>query len=264
MLYLPTLAGAAAYVPRGKEPTWTPADFASVTLVGYYDAEDNSKLTDVAGKCSAWVDSANALNILLQAVGASQPAIVASHALTGRQVLQFDGTDDQMTLAPCPYATMGNLSILVVGVQDALPADTTTRYLVSTGQSVTNGLMCQRVVGSSQNRARTATGNGAGGTNNGNSVTPTVLMDNRFIFVGTWASTTQVCMLNGAGPSASNAATMFGDTTRFRLGASAAGTPAGFLSGAISAVIYVTGVISAQDLNNFHIWAARRLGGPPI
>ncbi len=259
----PLLRAAASFRQKAVAPTWTPADFASVTLVGYYDAEDNSKLTNVADKCSAWVDSANALNILLQAVGASQPAIV-THALTGRQVLQFDGTDDQMTLAPCPYATTGNLSILVVGVQDALPADTTTRHSVSTGSNgSTNGLMCQRVVSGGTNRARTSTGNGTG-LNNGNSVSPVVLMDNRFIFVGTWASTTQVCMLNGAGPSASNTATMTGDVTRFRIGANPTATAGGFWSGAISAVLYVTGVISAQDLNQFHIWAARRLGGPPI
>lgn len=243
------------------EPSWTPANFASVTLVGYYDAEDNTKITNVAGKCSAWVDSANAVNSVTQATGASQPSIVATHALTGRQVLQFDGTDDQMTSpGVCPYAVTGELSIFVVGVQDALVADTTTRYMVATGVSTTNGLMLKRVVASSTNRFQTTTGNGAGGSNNSGALT--TAMNNRFFSVGVWATTTQTARLNGIAGLAGTAA-MFGDTTRFRIGASAAATPAGFWHGAISAVLYVTGTIGAQDLNNFAIWSARRLGGSP-
>lgn len=257
MLPVPTWLGAAAYVPRGKAPTWTPADFQSVTLAGYYDAEDNTKLTNVGGACSAWVDSANGANSVTQGTSASRPTIVATHALTGRQVLQFDGSDDNLGLAPCPHAVTGNMSMLVVGVQDALPADTTARYAVAEGLSTNNGQLIQRVVGGGVNRFGTRTGNGAGGSNQSNTIA--VALDGRFVGVGRWDSTTTFAVLNGV-PGAANAVTMFGDTTRFRIGASNGSAPGGFWNGAVSAVLIVTGAMSAQDESNFTIWAAGRLG----
>lgn len=257
MLISPVWLGAAGFLPPAKAPTWTPADFASVTLVGFYDAEDNSKLTNVSGAASAWVDSANGSNTVAQGTSSSRPQIVATHAQTGRQVLQFDGTDDNLALAPGPYTTSGNLSILCVGVQDALPADTTARYCVAAGSSTNTGLMLQRTVGSNINRFGTRTGNGAGGSNQAPNTN--AVMDGRFIGIGRWDASVQLAILNGIA-GAQNAATMTGDTTRFRIGASPATAPGGFWSGAISAVLIVSGAMSVLDESNFTIWAAGRLG----
>jgi hypothetical protein len=257
MLVTPAWLGAAGFLPPAKAPTWTPADFASVTLVGFYDAEDNSKLTNVSGAASAWVDSANGSNSVTQGTSSSRPQIVASHTLTGRQVLQFDGSDDNLALAPCPYAVTGNLAMLVVGVQDALPADTGNRYAFSAGASTNTGQMLARAVSSGVNRFQTRTGNGAGGSNIG--PTAAYPLDGRFIGIGHWASTTQQAVVNGAAGS-QNVATMFGDTTRIRIGAGPGAAPSGFWNGAISAVLYTTGTMSAQDESNFTVWAAGRLG----
>lgn len=256
-MLMPFLSGNPGLYGGGAF-TWTPADFSSVTLVGYYDAEDNTKITDVGGACSAWVDSANGANIVAQGTAASRPTIV-TNATTERQVLQFDGTDDSLVLAPCPYTTAaGNLSIMVVGIQDALPANTTTRYSVTTGASTTNGLMLPRTVVSGNNRFSTITGNGAGGSNASGSAPG--FMDGRFIGIGSWATTLQSAQLNGATAASANNAVMTGDTTRFRIGASAAVSPSGFWNGAISAILYVTGTLSATDNSNFTRWAAIRLG----
>lgn len=252
------MRNAVRHALMGARPPflWTPADFKSVTLVGFYDAENNAKITNAGGFASDWVDSANAANVVTQATGAARPLIVPVHALTGRQVLQFDGTDDTLRKTTCPYPTTGNLSILFVGTQDALAADTTTRHAVATGLSTTSGLMLRRAVTAGVNRFQTSTGNGAGGSNTGVSVGDA---SGRIYGFGRWASTTQFASLNGVN-GVSNTAVMTGAVDRFAIGASAGATAAGFWQGAISAVLYVTGAMSVEDESNFNRWAAGRLG----
>jgi len=230
---------------------------ASVRTVGFYDAEASVSITDASGFCSSWADLKNPANAVTQGTSAARPQIVAAHALTGRPVLQFDGTDDYLRLTGVPYPTSGNLSILVVGVQDALPADTTARYIATTGQSTSNGLMLRRAVSGGVNRFQTTTGNGAGGSNNSSLVA--VDFSNRFYAIGRWNSTTQTGKLNGVS-SVPNTATMTGDTTRWSIGCTAASTPAGFWKGALSALIYVVGQMSTEDETNFATWATMRLG----
>jgi hypothetical protein len=235
---------------------WSPANMASVRTVAFYDAEASISLTDASGFASAWADRINPAYVASQATSASRPAIVAAHALTGRPVLQFDGVDDNLRLTPVPYPVTGNFSILIVGVQDALPADTATRFVVTTGVSQNNGLSTHRLVSNGVNRFRVTTGVGAGFSS---AVNNSADMSNRFYAIARWDTTLALATLNGVDGTQAAAGPIV-QTTRMTIGASSNTTPVSFWKGAISAVIWVSGQMSEQDEANFNAWAAVRLG----
>jgi hypothetical protein len=241
---------------RSGSAPWTPANMASVRTVAFYDAEASVSITDVGGFASEWYNRIDPAHIALQATSASRPEIVAAHALTGRPVLQFDGVDDNLRLTPVPYPVTGDFSILIVGVQDALPADTTTRFVVTTGVSQNNGLSTHRVVSSGVNRFRITTGVGAGFSS---AVNNNADMSDRFYAIARWDTTLALATLNGVDGTQAVAGPIV-QTTRMTIGAASNTTPVNFWKGAISAVIWVSGPMSEQDEANFNAWAAVRLG----
>lgn len=75
---------------------WTPLNMDAVPQI-YLDAED-SAVTDVAGTCSliSNLGSLGSAGDFVQNTSGKRPLIVAA-GMNGKRILQFDGSDDQMT-----------------------------------------------------------------------------------------------------------------------------------------------------------------------
>lgn len=96
--------GSSFFVPAGAQdfwvPTWaprgriTPRSFAN--LENWWDADDASTITIATG-VSAWTDKAGGLDWSQSTAGLQPVRATGVAALNNRAVIQFDGTDDQLT-----------------------------------------------------------------------------------------------------------------------------------------------------------------------
>ena len=87
----------------------------------WLDASDTSTITESSGSVSQWNDKSGYGNNATEGVGARQPT-TGTRTLGGRNILDFDGTDDSLIVAPSDsinnlFATGGTM--LFVGVPDS-------------------------------------------------------------------------------------------------------------------------------------------------
>lgn len=75
----------------GGPQLWTPSE---ITLQAWFDAYDESTITESSGSVSQWDNKAGGLD-LAQAAGASQPT-TGVEKINGLNALNFDGVDDFM------------------------------------------------------------------------------------------------------------------------------------------------------------------------
>lgn len=77
-------------------PAFTPATIANLAL--WFDAADTATITHVAGAVSQWNDKSGNARHATQATGANQPT-TGTRTVNGRNVLDFDGTNDYLVTA---------------------------------------------------------------------------------------------------------------------------------------------------------------------
>lgn len=125
-------AGTWALTPNSDYETLvtaTPQDILGAKLVAYVDAENNTQITQAGGFASAYADIINAASYA-QATGASQPA-VTTNAVTGRQVLRFDGTDDYLAIESIPTGVPTGANpceMIAIVAQNGSAASTVAAY----------------------------------------------------------------------------------------------------------------------------------------
>lgn len=83
----------------GGAAAWTPASLPS--LVAWYDASDTATITESGGSVSQWNDKSGNANHLVQGTGSAQPT-TGTRTMNSRNVLDFDGTSDFMTVTITP------------------------------------------------------------------------------------------------------------------------------------------------------------------
>ena len=79
----------------GAAAVFTPASISGLAL--WLDASDATTITHVGGSASQWRDKSGLANHASQATGTKQP-ITGTRTLNGLNVVDFDGSDDFMTL----------------------------------------------------------------------------------------------------------------------------------------------------------------------
>lgn len=239
-------------------PTLTPQDILGSKLVGFVDAENNSKITAASGACSAYADIISASSFA-QGTAAARPAIT-TNALTGRQVLRFDGTDDflDFTGIPTGWPTGANAGeIIAIVTQSALPADTSSRVIVQWGGTTSaTSRSLRRGVSGGMNCVQSVVGTGAGSPVFNH--TPDFSGNHlaRLIVDGTSTYVDQ----DGA-VSAATACVPGTGTTRVRIGGTTAGTPIGFLQGDLSALLITNALLTTAEFNALAVWAGPRVWG---
>jgi hypothetical protein len=106
-----------AYTPLSWSPT-----FLNATL--WLDASDSSTLSDTGGLVDTWRDkSGSGYN---HTGSAGQRPVTGTRTLNGHNVVDFDGTDDTMSIAVGPQPGGNNQMIGIVGLLDV---DTDGRFL---------------------------------------------------------------------------------------------------------------------------------------
>lgn len=105
-------------------------------LIGWWDADDLSTITQAGGVTSQWNDKSGQGNHLIQGTGAAQPAVISS-GRNGRAVLRFDGSNDLMTTS----GAIGGSGVTVIFVGKSTKSAGNVRIICGTGRGSpqTNG-----------------------------------------------------------------------------------------------------------------------------
>lgn len=133
----------------------------SGTALAWWNA-DRSDLISLSGsQVTAWTDSIGGYSAA-QGTSALRP-IYSATSFNGSPGLTFDGSDDYLELASQPFPSGSGESEMWANVQqDALPADTSTRMILSYGGDVSAGRRTiARLVVSGNNVLRAQVGDGS-------------------------------------------------------------------------------------------------------
>lgn len=237
-----------------RDGPWSPWMLPRSLLRGFVDFENTSRITNTAGRVAAITDCIAGSS--WAEVSSSGPSLITS-TVTGRQVASFNGTANYLQIAtvPAAFPLSGAMEWWVIGTQDVADADGTTRYALCAGGASNNWIGLGR-------RSNGGKSQILGVTNNTNAPGPSVSTLNysgRHVVRSVWDGTNQI--VSGDGIVGNTfAVSASGNNTRIRLGASATTTANSFWQGEISAVLQISGNLSAQDANNLFIWSRIRLG----
>ena len=116
-----------------------PLSIMGAALVGWWTADRDDLITQSGGLVSSWKDVIGAYD-LVQSSGTLKPVYSAT-SFGGRPGVSFDGVDDYLRRVgtPATFPTSNNYSeIWYIGSQDALAADTTSRYVAAYGGTGSN------------------------------------------------------------------------------------------------------------------------------
>lgn len=230
--------GAATPVKGGGG--WSPTDLGD-DLLAWWNA-DRSDLIAVSGaQITSWKDVV-AGREAVQPISASRP-IWSPNSFNGSPSAYFDGIDDELTFESQPFPAGADPSeIWAVVQQDALPADTTVRSVVTYGGIGANLRALRRITSGGVNRARAAVGNGTAVVNVDGD---TVDFSSRHLIRAEVAPTATTVRIDNDG-EASGAVVPSTGTTRLRLGANAVNTAANFWNGHIRDVL-ITGPLADEQ-----------------
>jgi hypothetical protein len=248
MSTLPTRRGVVA---ASGAALWTPLNVSPYAL---WDAEEDTSITLVGSKASAFVDlTANAYS-LGQGTDANRPTYSAT-SFNGRPGLTFDKAGPNFMsrtgLGSLPTGATA-CEIWIICDQTLAAADTALGVIFDYGSSPNGLRRVERAVVSAVNRARTVIGNGAGSNTVTNS--NTAFSGRQAVRARIGAAATQVDVSGTAG--ASSAVTPNTAAGNILLGRATGGSAP--FAGVINAVI-VTPALTGDDETAMLAWAAARI-----
>jgi hypothetical protein len=232
-----------------KWPATTPQVILGSALVGFIDAENNSKITSSGGNLTSYAD---VISGAAYALGSGSAAIpIANDPVTGRQIFNFQGASFLDTSGiPAAIPTGADPGdIFCVGSLGVLG---TAATFVSYGGNNSNSRRTLRVNAASN--LLYEAGNGSA------SIAATSSLGNTFLR-GTADGTTCQVSRNEAEYGNVAAVVPSTSTVRVRIGASSANTAVSFLIGKISAILFTNRVCTAAELNSLAVWAGPRIWG---
>jgi hypothetical protein len=228
---------------------WSPLQLGALCLA-WWTADDLAP-----GSVASWKDRVLKYDAA-QAVSGSQP-VASLLSFGGLPGVTFDGTDDELTLASCPFPTGASPSEIHALVdQSALVADTTSRQAFGYGgtSNATRRALLRRVSGG-VNRYGADTGDNASAiATNDASVDFSGKRYVRAIF-GAAATTVSIDLSTPV----TGAVVPVTGSTRARFGASTANTAANFWNGVIRHVV-VTSPLGADDAERMRRWMLNQVG----
>lgn len=249
------LAGSGAIEP---DPNFDPIAYLGTDLYEAWDAnrlDTIETLTDATytNAVAHWYGLVNGYD-LAQSTPLLKPTY-DSDAFGGSPCIKFDGIQQYLTctdaglLAAIPDgAEAGELWVLCS--QDALPADTTERYVAGwSGSSVVTGRAISRVVTTGVNRARGRTGIGASAT----SATGTVVDFSGIHVVRHIVGATTSSLEVDGNTKVDVAAVPATTNTRFRVGAISAAAASNWWQGKVAAVL-ITKPLTDQQALDLHAY----------
>ena len=104
----------SGWLPAGAPYVFSPADLEPVL---WLDASDTSTITESSGSVSQWASKAGGYNAV-QATGANQPT-TGTVTINGLNVIDFDGTNDRVTVASFDLTGGQKFSIAAVFTADS-------------------------------------------------------------------------------------------------------------------------------------------------
>lgn len=218
---------------------WTPTALGA-SLLGWWDAEDASTITQSGGIVSAWNDKVASYS-LTQATGSSRPTYSAS-SFNSRPAVSFDGVDDCVELASVPFPVNANASELWLLVdQQTLAADGNIRTAFGYGAVAATARQLQRL-SATGNKARAATGDGAAAQLAQNAGD----FSGRCVVRAIIGATTTNCHLNGVATTDVAVVPATTAAGRVRIGANTSTTAGQFAQVGVSAAL-VTSSLSTAD-----------------
>lgn len=258
-MMIPSMRGSGGNLYFAR-PTATPQDILGANLVGFIDAEDNSRITNVSGAVSAYSDLISSSSYA-QGTAASRPSIT-TNAITGRQIFRFDGVDDylEFTGIPTGYPTGANAGeTIFVGAQSLTVAtSSTSRTIVIWGAAAnTTNRQLRRQTTGARNVVVQRAGNGSTDLVSGDS--PGDFFGNSFAR-GIVTATDIQSDLNAA-IGATAACVSSTGSTRLRIGTNNSASPGGFFLGDLSALLVTNAVLTEAQLNAIAVWAGPRVWG---
>lgn len=148
--------------------TGAAVDVSPLTILGdslleWWTADRPDLMTLVGAAVTNWRGTKNGYSVT-QAISASRPTYSAS-SFNGSAGLTFDGGDDGLATATQPFPSGSNPSqVWAVVQQDALPANTTVRFIASFGGAgFDSQVRVTRAVVAAANRLACNVGTGGGG-----------------------------------------------------------------------------------------------------
>ncbi|MCK1367602.1 hypothetical protein [Bradyrhizobium sp. 62] len=205
--------------------------------IAYWDAARGDTLTVLLGAVASWNDVVAGYPAI-QGTPTLKP-IYGANSFNSSPGITFDGVDDFLMctdaafLAALPSGA-SPYEIWALVSQDALPADTTERFVVAVGDSsLITGRAISRIVTTGTNRARGRTGTGAAATNADDTATD---LSGSHVIRYTIGATASALTVDAGVPTASSVVPAT-TNTRLRFGASNASAAVSFWQGQIVAVV---------------------------
>lgn len=214
------------------------------SLLGYWDAEIASSLSTSGSNVTAWRDLVSGHEVA-QATADNQPAYSAT-GINSRPALSFDGSNDYLALANCPFPIGSDGSeIWVLCSQDALNSESAPGGRVPFrygGVTAEASRSANRLISGGENRGRAHAGDG---------VAAVGAIDTSAAFLGVHLirarfESTQIGIGVDGGTMTFAACALNSSTGTTVIGASTAAVPLNFWLGSIS-VILVTGLLTDPE-----------------
>lgn len=238
----------------------SPLNILGSSLIAWWSADRADLITLSGNAVTSWKDVVAGYEGA-QGLSAARP-IYSATSFGGAPSLFFDGNDDRLEctdaalLAALPDGA-NPCEIWAIAQQDALAADTSTRYLASYGGALTATRRLTRGVSGGVNRGQMVVGTGAGSTTVSNA---NVDLSGRLYMTGRVGATeTQVDVGSNAGTPAAVVPATALDPVRFRIGSNDASTPAGFWSGQVRHVLLILPNITADQRTAMRAWSATQV-----
>jgi len=235
----------------------SPVSILGASLLAWWTADRADLITLNGTAVTNWKDVVAGYDAV-QGVSAARP-IYSSTSFNGASGLTFDGIDDELTstdaalLAALPDGAEPGESWAIVQ-QNALPADTGARIIVSYGGAVSTGRRgLERIVTTGVNRSRVVTGSGGATVSLSSTV---VNLSSRHVMHGRWTATDHGVATDDA-VEISGAIVPATAVSRLRIGSISNTSPANFWSGLCRDVL-ITGPLSADQKAKLLAWALPR------
>lgn len=235
-------------------PAWTPLKLGA-SLLGWWDATRTDLITQSGGAVSSWKDIVAAYDAT-QSTGASKPTWSAT-SFNGQAGVNFDGTDDELTLASQPFPSSAAASEIWVLFKNMAAGTDALRTLFAYGGATdVVARRCQRISISSNSRANTEVGDGASTVDatNGAVLASNGIYVSRHV-IGATTSHTDVLETIGADSSVVPST----GTTRARIGANTNATAGQFGKMTVGALL-VTAALTANESLQLMTYLKRRGG----
>lgn len=207
-------------------------------LEAWYDASASDTITTATG-VSQWDDKSGNGNNATQATGANQPA-TGSNTLNGRNVLTFDGSNDNLSLPTALCSTIGNgaCTIIVVARHDVIGND----RVLTLGDASNNTRLALRY--GTTTDACVFQSNTGGATV---ACSETISSLDYNIMIATKTGTTQSVGMNNGALTSNTSGEVLTDVANGRIGSNAAGT-FNYWDGDVAEMLFYSRVLTADEL----------------